>query len=173
MTFSIAPHAGAVTQMVEDASRAALDWFRRPAGSVVVDNKLATGFDPVTEADRFVERQLRAALLDRFPGHAVLGEEDGESGSGRHRWVIDPIDGTRAFISGQPMWGTLLGLQIDDAPVAGWMHLPVLHETYVAVEATATLATPSGERQLATSDVDDLGEAILLCTHPTMFVTDD
>ncbi len=173
MTFSIAPHAGAVTQMVEDASRAALDWFRRPAGSVAVDNKLATGFDPVTEADRFVERQLRAALLDRFPGHAVLGEEDGESGSGRHRWVIDPIDGTRAFISGQPMWGTLLGLQIDDAPVAGWMHLPVLHETYVAVEATATLATPSGERQLATSDVDDLGEAILLCTHPTMFVTDD
>lgn len=173
MSFDIAPHAGAVTQMVQEASRCALDWFRRPPGSLTVDNKLSDGFDPVTEADRFVERMLRTALLERFPDHAVLGEEDGETGEGRHRWVIDPIDGTRAFISGQPMWGTLLGLQIDGEPVAGWMHLPVLDETYVAVNGAATFSTSSGERALATSDATDLGEAILLCTHPTMFVTDD
>jgi len=171
--FEIAPHAGAISEMVRDASRASLDWFRRPTGALSVDNKLSAGFDPVTEADRFVERTLRAALLGRFPDHAVLGEEDGETGEGRHRWVIDPIDGTRAFISGQPMWGTLLGLQIDGEPVAGWMHVPVLDETYVAVDGVATLTSPTGERTLATSDVTDLGDAIVLCTHPTMFVTDD
>src|SRR6188768_2120851 len=79
---------------------------------VSVVNKLAGGFDPVTEGDRAAETAIRALIEARFPEHGILGEEHGNVGLDReHVWVIDPIDGTRAFISGVPLWGTLIGLQ--------------------------------------------------------------
>lgn len=166
--FDIEAHANGITELVRSASQQALAWHRRP---LPVENKLAVGFDPVTEADRAVEDTIRAGLGERFPGHAILGEERGETGTGPYRWVIDPIDGTRAFISGQPMWGTLVGFQVNRAPVAGWMHIPVLDETYVATPATgARLIGPDGAAaSLAVSAVTELSQAILLCTHPSMF----
>ena len=169
--FAIDDHAGAVTTMVRAASRASLEWYRRP---IAVDNKLADGYDPVTEADRAVEDEIRKALGELFPDHAILGEERGETGSGPLRWTIDPIDGTRAFVSGQPMWGTLVGFQVDGKPVAGWMHQPVLDETLVATPAGGSLiigdpAAPSEERPLACRTTVRLDQAILLCTHPEMF----
>ncbi len=166
--FDIDAHAEGITELVRSASRQALAWHRRP---LPVENKLAVGFDPVTEADRAVEDTIRAGLGERFPGHAILGEERGQTGTGPYRWVIDPIDGTRAFISGQPMWGTLVGLQVNRAPVAGWMHIPVLDETYLATPATgARLIGPGGgHTPLSVSAVTELAEAILLCTHPSMF----
>ncbi|MGF1595787.1 MAG: inositol monophosphatase family protein [Acidimicrobiales bacterium] len=165
-TFDIEPHLDAVTDLVRRSSRRALDWFRRP---LEVDNKASSGFDPVTAADRAVEDEIRAGLAGLFGGHAVLGEERGETGSGPIRWVIDPIDGTRAFITGQPLWGTLLGLQVDGRPVAGWMHLPVLDETQVATATGGRLLRPGGSEPLAASSTTRLDEAIVLCTHPEMF----
>jgi histidinol phosphatase-like enzyme (inositol monophosphatase family) len=159
-------HEAVITGLVRAASRLALDWYRQP---IVVDNKRAAGFDPVTAADRRVEDELRAGLGRLFPDHAILGEERGESGSGPYRWVIDPIDGTRAFICGQPMWGTLLGLQVEDRPVAGWMHQPVLDETHVATPGGGRLILGGRARPLEASKVTDLADAILLCTHPSMF----
>lgn len=133
-------------------------------------NKKTEGFDPVTEADRAVEAELRSELDRMFPDHSILGEEFGLSGDGDYRWVIDPIDGTRAFITGQPMWGTLLGLQLEGEPIAGWMHLPVLGETYVKVGDNCELTTADGSiRTLSTSAVTSLDEAIVACTHPDMF----
>lgn len=169
--FDIDHHATAVTTMVRAASRTSLDWYRQP---IVVDNKLAEGYDPVTEADRAVEDEIRKALGELFPDHAILGEERGETGSGSLRWTIDPIDGTRAFVSGQPMWGTLLGFQEDGLPVAGWMHQPVLDETHVATPAGGVLfvgdpSSPSQKRSLASRRTTRLDEAILLSTHPDMF----
>lgn len=155
-----------VTALVRTASRLSLNWFRRP---MAVDNKLAEGFDPVTEADRAVEDAVRAGLAELFPDHAILGEERGLTGSGPCRWLIDPIDGTRAFISGGPMWGTLVGLEVEGRPVAGWMHIPTLDETYVATPTGSRLVQPGGERPLGASRVTELGQAILLCTHPSMF----
>ncbi|MEL7208088.1 MAG: inositol monophosphatase family protein, partial [Actinomycetota bacterium] len=117
--FDIEPHRRAVTDLVTRASNGALAWYRRP---LTVENKHDTGFDPVTAADRAVEDEIRAGLSRLFPDHAVYGEERGTTGAGRYRWIIDPIDGTRAFIAGQPMWGTLVGFEVDGRPVAGWMH---------------------------------------------------
>ncbi len=172
MDFDLADHADSITELVRDASMRSLDWFRR--NELVVDNKLTGGdFDPVTEADRSVEREIRAGLLERFPDHAVLGEEDGESGTGRFRWVIDPIDGTKAFISGQPMWGTLVGFQVDGLPVAGWMHVPVLDETYVALNGDASFIRGGDASPLRTSSTERLSEAIVMCTHPSMFTTSE
>ncbi len=176
----------AVTRLIVASSRHALDWFRpsiRPGAgpdtSLTVHNKWTTGFDPVTEADRAVERRIRDGLAELFPDHAITGEEYGESGSGRHRWFIDPVDGTRAFVTGQPMWGTLVGLSIDGRPAAGWMHLPVLDETYIGLGTSSRLSLPAthssadgGGRvtvDLTTTDTRSIAEATLLSTHPSMF----
>ncbi len=172
----------AVTRLIVESSRSALDWFRpriRPGShhqdELTVDNKQSGGFDPVTEADRAVERLIRDGLSALFPDHAITGEEFGTSGDAAHRWFIDPVDGTRAFVTGQPMWGTLVGLAVDGSPVAGWMHLPVLDETYVGVDGRAHLVLPadsSGDRRavpLSTGSVTAPSAATLLSTHPSMF----
>lgn len=174
--FNIDTHAAAVTTLVRNASRRSLAWYRR---TIEVDNKLADGYDPVTEADRVVEDEIRDGLGRLFPDHAILGEERGETGSGPYRWTIDPIDGTRAFVIGQPMWGTLVGLQARGVPVAGWMHQPVLDETHVATPAGGRLffGDPDaldGGRQgssvtLRARPTTELDEAVMVCTHPEMF----
>ena len=173
-----------VTDLVADAGSEALAWFRpqRTSGNgraapLVVDNKRdgSGDFDPVTEADRSVEQIIRTALTKLFPGDAITGEEFGTTGSGRRCWFIDPIDGTRAFVTGQPMWGTLVGLMADGTPIAGWMHLPVLNETYIGSGSTASLVFPRGRQagretvKMETTSTDLLGEATMLSTDPSMF----
>ena len=91
--------------------------FRRP---VTVENKSATAFDPVTNADRAIERVLRTAIDARYPDHGIVAEEEGErAGKGEYTWFIDPIDGTRAFMTGSPLWGTLIGLTQGEQPLFG------------------------------------------------------
>ncbi|MEM7323215.1 MAG: inositol monophosphatase family protein [Actinomycetota bacterium] len=167
--FTIGPHVDEVAAMVRSAGRLSLDWYRNLD---LIENKKeaagAAGYDPVTEADRAVERALRDALAERFPGHAILGEEFGATGDGPYRWIIDPIDGTRAFITGQPMWGTLLGLQIEGHPVAGWMYQPVLDETYVG-HGISRLITSSATTRITVSGTAAVADAIVLSTDPSMF----
>ena len=89
-------------------SNGALEWFGSP---LTIDNKAEAGFDPVTVADRTIEQRIRAAIEQRFPEHAIVGEEaDRREGSVDVEWIIDPIDGTRAFVTGRPMWGSLIGV---------------------------------------------------------------
>lgn len=173
-TFDIAAHLDEVANMVRAASMLSLDWYRRPDSRLGgrIDNKASEGFDPVTEADRAVESELRERIGERFPGHAILGEEFGLTGDGPYRWVIDPIDGTRAFITGQPMWGTLLGLQFNQRPIAGWMHVPPLDETFIGHSETGCTIVVAGERRTATvSAITSIEDATLLSTDPTMFAS--
>jgi histidinol-phosphatase len=88
----------------------------------------------VTEADREAERQMRAQITDRYPDHAILGEEFGTTGSAdaRYRWVLDPVDGTAGFTLGVPLFGTLIALLDDGEPVVGVIHFPALGETVYA-----------------------------------------
>lgn len=166
--FDIGPHLDEVTDLVRSASNLSLRWYRRLDRAGSIANKDAGGYDPVTEADRAVEQALRDRLAERFPDHAIFGEEFGRTGSGPYRWTIDPIDGTRAFVTGQPMWGTLVGFEIDGRPVAGWMHLPTLGETFVGHRCCRFIA--DGEtRTLAVSDTTSLADAVVLCTDPAMF----
>src|SRR5688572_29061326 len=99
--------SAAVSQLLLDAAdTAAAITLPRFRSGVAVDNKAASGFDPVTEADREAERAIRDLIGSRFPDHAIVGEEwdDKQTGSA-FTWIIDPIDGTRAFITGIPVWG--------------------------------------------------------------------
>src|SRR5690606_440813 len=129
---------------------------------------------PVTEADRGIEDILRAAIAERYPDHAFTGEERGSSGppDARHRWVVDPIDGTKAFVTGVPLWGTLVALLDGDEPVAGWLHQPYLQETFAAVGGEATLTSPrhDGPVPLRTRPTTRLDEAVVYSTHDSMFL---
>jgi len=163
--------ADQVGELVRSASQLSLRWFRQ---TMSVENKVeqasGAGFDPVTAADRAVEDALRAGLSELFPDDAILGEERGESGDGPYRWVIDPIDGTRAFITGQPTWGTLVGLEYNEQPIAGWMYQPSIDELYFAAGSGAYFQAREGSRQrLRTRTTTSLADAMLYSTHPSMF----
>lgn len=141
----------------------------RQAG-LVSSNKVAAGFDPVTEADREAEQAIRALIRAAFPDHGIVGEEFGvENGEARHVWVIDPIDGTRSFISGVPLWGTLVGLTENGDAVAGMMSQPFTGELFWADDEGARYDGPGGARVLATRPTTALAEATLCTTTPTMF----
>lgn len=159
----------AIISLVRRASALALSYFRSEGHQV--DSKVGDGFDPVTAADREIEALLRHELALLVGPLPVIGEEQGTTGdpSVGPAWIIDPIDGTRAFISGQPQWGTLLGLLHDGRPVGGWMHLPVLNETYFAFDGIAGVESPTTSR-LKTSECTDLADATMASTHPSMFV---
>ena len=133
-----------------------------------VSNKLSEGFDPVTEADRAAERAVRLVLSRDRPEDAVLGEEAGaEEGSSAYRWVIDPIDGTRSFVAGIPLWMTLVGLERDGRAVAGLASQPHTGERFLATgDGRARLLTATGERKLSVSGRSDPAEAIGMTTDP-------
>jgi myo-inositol-1(or 4)-monophosphatase len=153
--------------LVEAAGRLALEHFRKP---IEVENKLGEGaFDPVTAADRGVEALIRAGLGKAWPDSPIHGEEEGFTpGASAWSWIVDPIDGTRAFISGVPAWGLLLGLLKDGRPVAGIMRQPYLDETFVGAPSGAWLQRAGTKLRLRTSR-RTLGEAILYSTHPGLF----
>ncbi|MBX3566981.1 MAG: histidinol-phosphatase [Rhizobiaceae bacterium] len=152
------------------AKAASAETLPRFRSQGAVANKLDAGFDPVTEADREAERVIRALIREAHPDHGILGEEHGlENAGSRHMWIIDPIDGTRAFISGIPVWGTLVGLTVDGDAVAGLMSQPFTGELFWATEDGAGYEGPGGARPLATRKVTSLSEAILFTTTPSLF----
>lgn len=137
----------------------------------------ARGFDPVTEADRAIEALLRAGISSMAPGDRVVGEEYGESGpaDAARTWYLDPIDGTKAFLTGMTGWGTLVGVVEGGRAVAGWMDQPILGETFAAVHGRATVrrrADGPESLDLHTSGCRELSEAIMYTTHPSMFGDD-
>jgi histidinol-phosphatase len=162
-----------VAAMLTEAGEIALRWFR---SELVADDKGGDrGYDPVTIADRDIEQALRARITAAFPDHEVVGEEAGSSGpAGRYRWLIDPIDGTKAFVTGSPLWGTLLGLLDGGRPVAGWIHQPYLEETFVGLAGHGAWMDRRGSRQpLRTRHGVALDDAVVYCTTPTMFTDPD
>lgn len=156
----------------EAAGPIALGYFRN--GVRVADKSAGGIFDPVTAADREIEAALRKAIAARWPEHGVFGEEEGRVlGSSALDWVIDPIDGTRAFITGMPAWGIMLGLVEAGEPRLGVVHQPFLGETYYGCGANAWLRAGGVATALRARPTRELADAILYCTHPSMFAGDD
>jgi myo-inositol-1(or 4)-monophosphatase len=144
-------------------------YFRK---SLAVANKGEKGaFDPVTKADRAAERAIRRAIKERWPDHGLIGEELGSSGHNRRfRWVVDPIDGTRAFIMGSPLWGTLIGLLEEEKPILGLMDQPFTGERFWSGAAGAHMRVGTGKpRRIQTRACASLAEATLTTTHPELF----
>ena len=124
-------------------------------------------FDPVTEADQGAERAIREMIARERPDDGVLGEEFGEQkGRSGYRWVLDPVDGTRAFITGRHEWGSLIALEHDGKPVLGILDQPVLGERFVGVNGAAHLIQAGMVSALRVRACAALPEAVLCATDP-------
>ena len=139
----------------------AISLERFTAGDLVVETK--PDLTPVSDADRAVEHRLRAELAAVRPDDAVSGEEFGSAGSGSRRWVIDPIDGTKNYVRGVPVWATLIALLEGDEAVVGVVSAPALGRRWWGSTGAGAWATAFGDapRRLAVSKVTDLGDASL------------
>ena len=146
-SVALARHAGEITNR----------YFK---GSFVAERKADNSF--VTAADREAEKYLRAQIEKAFPDDAILGEEDGEQpGRSNRRWILDPIDGTYSFVHGVPLYGVLIGLEIDSEPILGVVNLPALNEL---IYAARDLGCFWNDVPARVSTTESLGDALLLAT---------
>ena len=156
----------ACAHAMADAARGAILPFFRAAG-LATDDKGVGRFDPVTEADRAAEAAMRAVLARLRPDDAILGEEEAATpGTTGLTWVIDPIDGTRGFISGTPTWGVLIALCDAAGPIYGVIDQPYIGERFEGGFGRARMAGPQGAAPLATRATETLAEATLFSTFP-------
>jgi histidinol phosphatase-like enzyme (inositol monophosphatase family) len=158
-----------IHRLADAAGAVIRPYFRR---KIEVIDKGKTGFDPVTAADKGAEETIRALIARERPEDGILGEEFGRlEGSSGRLWVIDPIDGTRAFITGNTQWGTLIALNEGGKPVLGLLDQPVLHERFLGTAAGSELISPEGTTKLATRPCAALAEAAVMTTHPWDYFT--
>lgn len=162
----------AAEQAAQSAGEISLQYFR---ADMQVENKAGEqAFDPVTQADRQAELAIRECLHKAFPDIGFHGEEhDAVIGSSGLTWVVDPIDGTRAFMSGMPMWGTLIGLFNGRDAVLGVMDQPFMQERYMGMNGQAWLHSRGQRLALKTRQNVSLEDATMYCTTPDMFDTPD
>ena len=159
-------------ELSHEAARTALPFFR---GEFAQEDKGGPGaFDPVTEADRAAEAAIRRLIAARYPNHGVIGEEYGEDRpDADHVWVLDPIDGTRAFIAGLPLWTTLIALRQEGAPVIGAVGQPYLDEVFLGGPSGARLLRDGSETVLKTRACPSRADALISTTDPDIFVGAD
>jgi len=162
VAFAAADAAAAVT----------LAYFR--SGRLATQNKAADGFDPVTRADREAEAAIRAVIRQHRPMDGILGEEQGaETGASGFTWIVDPIDGTRGFMSGTPTWGTLISVDFEGRPVFGLIDQPYTGERFVGGPGQSVLLRGADQIELKTRATDSLSDAVLFTTFPEIGSADE
>ena len=159
-------------RLADAASDSIMPHFR---AGFLVEDKGGERFDPVTIADRAAEQAMRGLIEASYPAHGIVGEEFGNvREEAEYVWVLDPIDGTRAFITGLPVWGVLIGLLHHGVPVLGMMAQPFTRERFAGDGNRAWYRGPDGNtRSMGTRPCAELAEASLFTTTPAMFKTGD
>jgi myo-inositol-1(or 4)-monophosphatase len=163
----------AFAHRLADASGAVIrPYFRQ---RIEVAHKPGKGaFDPVTEADKGAERAIRAIIERERADDGILGEEYGEKpGSNGLRWVLDPVDGTRAFITGRHEWGSLIALEDKGVPVLGMLDQPVLGERFLGVNGRSVLIEEGKRTPLHVRECAEMDKAILCATDPSAYFSED
>jgi myo-inositol-1(or 4)-monophosphatase len=155
-------------RLADAAGAQILPHFRVP---IEIQNKAGPdAYDPVTAADLGAESAMRALIRRTYPDHGIYGEEGGHvQGANALTWVIDPLDGTRAFITGALHWGVLIALYDGSHPILGVMDQPYTRERFVGNRFGARWMREGEQRTLATRACTDLGEAVLYTTAPELF----
>ncbi|WP_108880863.1 inositol monophosphatase family protein [Anderseniella sp. Alg231-50] len=174
MTLDEAPAGGSTeaflafaVELAQATGPIALPMYRT---AMAVDNKQADGFDPVTQADRAAEEVMRTMIEERYPDHGILGEEFGEkAGNDDFTWILDPIDGTRSFISGTPTWMTLVGLKHDGRMIAGAAGQPFTDEIFAGSKAGAHLLHAGRKTELRCTSETDLSKVLAGTTAPYLY----
>ncbi|NJC40972.1 histidinol phosphatase-like enzyme (inositol monophosphatase family) [Brevundimonas alba] len=155
-------------ELAREAARVSLPYFRGTFEEV--DKGGAAGFDPVTQADREAEAAIRRLIAERYPDHGVIGEEYGEDRpDADHVWILDPIDGTRAFIAGLPLWTNLIALRNEGCPAVGVIGQPYLDEIFIGGPSGARLIKGADETPLRVRACAHLNDALIATTDPDLF----
>src|SRR5258708_22986396 len=161
-----------VSELATGSGETILPLFRTALS--IEDKGRHGGFDPVTAADHAAETAMRTLIRRTFPDHGIIGEEYGrERADAAYVWVLDPIDGTKSFISGMPAWGTLIALLRSGEPVFGMMNQPFIRERFSGDGGRAHYRGPAGERELRIRACAALSEAVLFTTSPLLMNTSD
>ena len=170
---SVAADLIATAHALGDAARKATLMYFRTA-DLAAETKEIHRFDPVTAADRLSEERMRAILAERRPDDAILGEEFGaKAGSSGLTWVLDPIDGTRGFLSGTPTWGVLISVADASGPIYGIIDQPYIGERFEGGLGVAKVTGPMGVHALKTRAARPLDQAILFTTFPEVGTPDE
>ena len=159
-------------QLGDRSAEIILPFFRQDL-AVDVKGGHDAPFDPVTEGDRAAELGIRTLIEATYPSHAILGEEHGaKQVASPYRWVIDPIDGTRAFILGLPTWGTLIGVEINEQPTIGLMNQPFTGDRFWTDGTASFFRDREGSvRELKTRSSVTFREAQMATTNSALFET--
>ena len=166
ISVDLAAELVATAAELADAARVATLLHFRSTG-LAADNKEVDRFDPVTVADRLSEQRMREILARRRPLDGILGEEYGAvAGTSGLTWVLDPIDGTRSYLSGTPTWGVLIAVGDADGPLYGIIDQPYIGERFEGGLGRAEVNGPMGRKVLKTRAARPLAEAILFTTFP-------
>ena len=166
-SYDPTPDLVIANRMADAARRAILPYFR---AAPAVENKLDEGVDPVTAADKASEAAMRAVLAELAPDDGILGEEFGEeAGRNGRRWVLDPIDGTRAFIAGLPSWTVLIALEQDGRPVLGMIDQPHVSERFIGWPGSAEWHHGPARKPLKVRPSAALSQAIVSTTDAFLF----
>ncbi|MCU5772124.1 histidinol-phosphatase [Erwiniaceae bacterium BAC15a-03b] len=160
------PELSFLHQLADAASQETLPRYRHQLQHIASKPKAGFRFDPVTEADREAEKVMRQLINQYYPQHAIMGEEFGISGEGPLMWVLDPIDGTRPYLCGLPVWGTLTGLMENGRAIMGMMSQPFTGERFWADGQQAWSSSAQGKQRLQTRKGISLDQAILHTTAP-------
>jgi myo-inositol-1(or 4)-monophosphatase len=158
-------------EMARRAGEVVLPHFRNDPE---VENKRSDGgYDPVTVADRAAEATIRAIIAERYPQHGIFGEEQGLQPGNGLTWVVDPIDGTRAFMTGMLHWGVLIALFDGAEPVLGVMHQPFTDEFWLGTNDSAEYRRGVWSRPLSVRKLGSVADAVMGSTGPQFFATPD
>ena len=161
-------HEAFALELARVAADVTLPLFR--TGAAAEDKGLPGAFDPVTEADRGAEAAMRRLIEARFPDHGVVGEEYGaDRPDAEFVWVLDPVDGTRAFVAGLPLWTTLIGLTHQGRPVVGAVAQPWLDEVFLGGPSGARCVARGAATPIATRPCPKLNDAVISTTDPDIF----
>ncbi len=163
--------AGFVDRLAAASAETILPFFRT---AMTIENKASGGFDPVTAADRAAENAMRTLIRRSFPDHGIIGEEFGaERADAEYVWVLDPIDGTKSFMTGMPVWGTLIALTRFGEPVFGVMNQPFSRERFSGDGEGSRYTGPTGNRALTTRACGTLSDAVVFTTSPLLMTADE
>ena len=155
-------------KLADNSRKISLGFFKK---NINIRSKSRSKFDPVTEADISTQNYINNCIKKKFPTHSIVGEEDSQIKDNKYEWCIDPIDGTRSFITGFPTWGTLISLSKNDKVILGIVDMPALDERYIGYNNISYKITNNRKKILKVKKNKDLSKSILSSTSIYEFKT--
>jgi len=152
--------------LADEARLISLKYFKK---KLKIKNKVRSGFDPVTVADIKIQKKLNRLILKYFPNHSIIGEEETHFKNSAYEWCIDPIDGTKSFIQGMPLWGTLISLSENGNVILGLADIPALDERYIGYRKKAYKIVNGKKTNLKIRNIEKISNTILNTTSPYLF----